>query len=216
MQIRGNARALADQVNSTFISDDQANYWIDQARAGLWDLLVTADPDRYITTPHSISTTAGTYVYALPATCYKVRALWHVRGTNWRTRVMPVPISEAPRYMHDHIPSISDDEWYYLRGDNIVFLRDPGGESYELLYVPAPGLFASDVDFFDGIAGWEDWIEYTVAIQMMNKEEADSSFLVREREKIEARIRKTSSDRDSAAPKVADTFNRMNQYWRTA
>lgn len=214
LQIRSNARQLADQENSTFITDSQANYWIDQALAGLWEMLVDADPDRYITSPYALATTPGTYVYALPADCYKVRALWHVRGTNDRDRVEPIPLAEAPKYMTRHTTSIFGNERYYLRGDNVVFVSDPAGEDYELLYIPAPRLLASDVDTFDGIAGWENWIEYTVAMQMMDKEEADSSALFREREKIEARIKKSASNRDSAAPQVADTYYRATPHWR--
>ena len=78
-ELRDTARALADEVESDFITDAQLDFWINQAIAALWDLVTQADPDRYYKVG-TIPTTEGTKNYALPPDFYKLRALDLISG----------------------------------------------------------------------------------------------------------------------------------------
>lgn len=220
-QIRDSARQLADQVGSTFVTDAAANFWIDQAVAELWDLLLAADPDRYLVTSN-VNTTQGTKGYALPADFYKLRGVDLLVGSE-RYSLEPYQFAERNRYRAEAVAfpasEFSGVRYRVQRGGmtgstgEIRFEPDPGTNTYELHYLQAPQLLTTDGATFDGVAGWEDWVVYTVAIQMMLKEESDPSGLMAERARIEQRINRMAADRDMGrAPRIQDVreYSRRN------
>src|SRR5688500_500539 len=80
-QIMASARALADQVGITRNTDAVLAYQINQLIAQLWGMLVAVDPDRFLVAT-TISTTAGTKSYTLPAAFMSMRRVAKVVGTH--------------------------------------------------------------------------------------------------------------------------------------
>lgn len=216
LQIRDAARALADQVNGAFVTDDQANFWIDQAIAALWDKVAIADPDRYLKSS-DISTTAGTKSYALPADFYKLRGVELVSGSS-RYTVERYEFAERNVYQNADvwlIPNERTNVRYRIMGggddgstSKIYFEPDPGTNTYTVWYVQAPQLLTSDPDTFDGAGGWEEYVIYDVAAKMAAKEQSDdtAAFCLVQRAEAEARVLAAAPDRDAGqAPRVQDT-----------
>ncbi len=215
LQIRDDARAHSDTVSSTHTTDTQLNRWINQELAALWDILVAADVDRYVKT-YQFTATSGTTSYTLPSDFYKPRGLDRVIGDD-RVSIDEWQFHERNRYSTTTgTPDDYSDVRYRIMGQGIDgtdarirFEGDPGSYTYELWYVQAPQTLDADGDTFDGVAGWEDWIAYSVAIRILNREESDPTMLLQERAQIERRIANMATGRASGSPpRIQDTRNR--------
>lgn len=214
-QIRDDARFRADAVGDGNVTDAQLNDWINDAIAELWDMLVEADPDRYYRTS-TITTTAGTQSYALPEDFYQVRRVDRI-SSGRRIMVEPFLLQEV-----DTDTDVRDPELvrYRVMGAGIdgtaarlYLMPDPGGGSYELHYVQAPQRLVNNADAFDGAGGWELYVVLHVAIAILGRQERDTTYLERERARVEQRIRAMARKRDSGrAPRIADV--RSGRRWR--
>jgi hypothetical protein len=65
-------------------------------------------------------------------------------------------------------------------------------------YIPAYAYMVSDTDTFDGINGWETWVELSSAISWMTKEESDPSLLMVKLQSVERRIIGLATELDEA------------------
>jgi hypothetical protein len=216
--LRNAARQLADQVNSTFVSDAEANFWIDQRVAQLYDMLVAADSDRYVVEASVVTTSSATqpWVVDLPEDFYVLRGVDHVRG-NSRYPLESYQLQERDGFgQASGYPYADRVSTRYRVASNGIdgadaalhFDRNPGNTTFVVYYVPNPPLLAEDEDVLDGFAAWEDWVIFKVAINMMAKEESDTSTLERECAQIEQRLKHMAATRDAgAASRVADVRN---------
>lgn len=210
------ARELADQVNSEFISDSELIFRINQRIAQLYDMLCAADADRYVTTA-TLTTTSGQepedWYTVLPADFYVCRGVDLRRGRgrypletySLQERDIGGDASQWPVFSYAAMRyrvaggSASEAE------DRIYFDQNPGNNSFTLHYLPAAPVLVDGEDTFNGFNGWEDWVIFKAAIDMMNKEESDSSALQAECIQIEKRIKLLGTMRDmGSAPQVAD------------
>lgn len=221
--LRNAARQLADQVNSTFVSDAEANFWIDQRVAQLYDMLVGVDSDRYVVEA-SVSTTSSAtapWTVALPEDFYVLRGVDLVRG-NGRYPLQSYALQERmPHGQAEVWPYVDLCSLRYRVASNGIdgadaalhFDRNPGNSTLVVYYVPNPPLLAEDEDVLDGFAAWEDWVIFKVAINMLAKEESDTSTLANECAQIEQRIKRMAATRDAGASyQVADVRNIGTRY----
>ncbi len=219
LQIRDGARARADTVGDENVSDTACNYQIDQALARLWGKLTRTDAKRYATSA-TVSATSGTLTYSLPADFQATFALDLEVSATERYPVEPFMWHERS---FGSLRATGGDPWcpvqtrYTIFGQGIsgstgvlMFDTDPGTRTYRHWYIQAPQLLTSDVSTFDGVAGWEDWIELTVAIWMCGKQERDTAWLQNERAMVEAEIMANAPLRDAGrASRVQDTAGRL-------
>ena len=221
LEMRTEARALADQVDSIFVTDAQANVWINQAIAELWSMLTVADPQRYMLTD-AVTTVPGQREYGLPT---DFMALIGVDWVSGNERYPMEPFSLNDRYVGPFgglgwfdaggsVPSAR----YALRGSRLVFDRDPPAGSVRVLYVQAPQPLAVDASTFDGVAGWEEWVVLECAIRMMAKEESDPSIYMAQQQRIEARIKSLAGKRDIGRarqiPRYSEGRGRRGLFYR--
>jgi hypothetical protein len=223
--LRVSARQLADQVNSTFISDDEANFWIDQRVAQLYDMLVGVDSDRYVV-EGSLATTSSAsppWTVLLPDDFYVMRGVDILRGAR-RYPLQSYALQERNACgQGSSWPYIDRADLRYRVASNGIdgaaaalhFDRNPGNSTLAVYYVPNPPLLAEDEDVLDGFAAWEDWVVFKVAINMLAKEESDTSTLERECAQIEQRIKRMAATRDAGASyQVADVRDYGNRWPR--
>jgi hypothetical protein len=225
-QIMASARALADQVGTTRNTDAVLAYQINQLIAQLWAKLVAVDPDRFLVAG-SISTTAGTKAYALPAAFMSMRRVARVVGSYEYTIEKFGLAEKASGYDYPgfaHADGVRYRVWGQgLDGSavRINFEPDPGTATYAIYYVQAPQVIdetaGGDASTVDGVAGWERWIELQLAIWMKERDEEDTGSLRADVAQIEKTMMVLASQRDAGkAPRVQNVRRRRRSNWRVA
>lgn len=164
-------------VGSTFITDSTLTEYINQSCARLYNKLVKARGHAYYQTTYSFTTTTAT-TYALPADFFELQLVQMDNGGN-KIALRPFELKEAPQWSET---------------------ASQPGYTVTLRYTPAPTRMVNDVDTFDGIAGWEEWVVLDAAIKALNKEESDVSVLMAQRADMEAEIVGLAPDRDAQWP----------------
>lgn len=209
------SRELADQVNSAFISDTELTFRINQRIAQLYDMLCAADADRFVMTATLTTTSSSNpedWFVELPSDFYIARGVDLRRGRN-RYPLETFALQERDLGGEaDGWPTPYASIRYRVAGgspseaeDRIYFSQNPGNRTYTLYYLPVAPTLVDGEDTFNGFNGWEDWVIFKAAIDMMNKEESDSSALQAECVQIEQRIKLLGTMRDlGSAPQVAD------------
>lgn len=203
--LRDDVRARGDFVGDGNISDADLLLWINQGIAEYRDICITADP-WFFHTSSSVSATAGTSAYALPATF--VYALGVDVLINGRT--FPIERMQPQERIGPNSPSFIGFYGvpftrYDVRGSNLVFDPDPGTNTYTLHFSPTQTDLAAPADTFDGITGWEDYVVTFAVIRALDRQEQDSTPFRADLARLEARIKKMVGLRDaSSAPRVAD------------
>lgn len=212
LQLRTAVRATADMVNGTFVTDSQILWWVNQSLNDLWEIITTAEPDRYVT-ESTINAVAGTKAYALPADFYKLRYVDLVSGSE---RITCHEFMTTEKNQYQYPLGLPRPPRYNLIGANITFEPDPGTATYKLGYIALFTEMTVDGSTFDGIAGYEDFVVYDVAARCCDKEEAteQAAMFRAERGRIEQRIRQNAQDRDfSRAPTIGRVrYGRRHQH----
>ena len=205
-QIRDRAKLLADMENSEFISESEWNANINDSCQQLYNILCEVrGQEYYATTDTSSATVSGTTLYSLPADFFFL---------------LDLTLDDGVRYVNPHTFELKerasllsgtgtiDEIRYRLQPSQIEMLPAPSGAfNITLIYVPTFTELASDGATFDGINGFERWVEFSAAIVALMKEELDPAQLVAERAKIEAQIDRLKGRRDAGnPPRIQDTY----------
>jgi hypothetical protein len=94
--------------------------------------------------------------------------------------------------------------------------RDNATGVYQLWYIPIYTPLTSDSDTLNAFIsnnGWEEYIVLDVAIKMLNKEESQTSHLVKEKDLLVKRINSMAGDRDVDQPeRISDVRQWRNDY----
>jgi hypothetical protein len=192
-QLKARALDYADMTGSDFVVDARLLDYINSVASELYDLLVNTNEDWFLDT-HTVTLVSGTDAYELPSNYYKlIKAFWVSGGR--RHNIKQFMLSE-------------------LGGSSQNPLQ---GGAVELWYVPQMLLFSADDDTIgsvyagDGtideptpipplVRGWEDYVALGAAIKLLNREESDSSALLREQTGIGKRIIALAEPRDTGEP----------------
>lgn len=210
LELRTQARQMADMEDSEFVSDSELNNYINFAIADLHDLLVETYSDYYIETFTS-TTVSGQADYSLPSDFYKLRGVdVKLNGNDW-FNIRPFNFNERNRYEDFGswtLLGISNTR-YRLLGSNLRFSPEPeSNHEYRIWYVPKATKLSSDSDTLNDLNQYSDYVIVSAAIKMLNKEESDVSGLVAERERIRRDIEHSAQNRDAAQPEsISDIYN---------
>lgn len=209
-------RERSNTERSNFVTDDEIIRYIDQAYTKLYDLIVSKFENYYID-EHSFVTDGVTQFFDLPATFYKMVGLDQLQnasgsGDNALT-VRPFNFNERNRYNNILFAVTAAAFYRYLiQGSKIKILPQPSaGITFKMWYIPAPAKLTSTAQTVDGIAGWEEVVILTAAIQIMNKQELDSSALKREQQEAVDRVITMASERDAALPERVTDLSVVNE-----
>lgn len=187
LTMRTEARQRADQENSSFISDAELNGYLNKSARKLWDMLIDADAS-YKFSSATLTTTGLSDTLPLPTDFYKLLLLDYT--------------SSGQRRPLDKI-----DFFERTYGTTPV-----AGIQLNLEYAPPFTDLVNDADTFDGINGWEEFVEIDAAIKCLNKEETDPGTLLLEKAEIVARIEKMRR-RDFANPERTRDVRKPYSYF---
>lgn len=190
--IADRARFHSDMKSSGFVSDSEILALINENYCDLYDQLVTVYENYFVST-YEFSIVSGQDMYDMPADFYKIIGVDYRVNTD--SYITLRPFMEAER--------------------NITLTTNiniPSG-SIRLRYVPAPTVFTSLSDTFDGVAGWDRLVSLATAIDMLDAEESDSSKLMKKYQIMIQRIQTSADTRDAGFPAtVADVYKPNIQY----
>lgn len=223
--MRDQARSYADAVQSQNTTNAQALVWINQSLALLWGKLTTLDAQRFMVTTTLTPNGALEYDFADAAVFSPVASDFaSLLGVDRMSNGGRQPLD--PFTFNDRgVDSLTgaygscSDVRYAIRRQGIdgadtrlAFDRAPPPGSYEVHYIQAPQTLAGDLDTFDGVAGFEEWVVLRVAILMAGREESDASHLVMMLRDVENDIKALGAKRDAGrAPVPAKIFGRHNR-----
>lgn len=207
-------RRRADMENTTFVTDEEIEQYVQDAMGDLWDILIEAAGPEHFTSSLSITTTAGVAQYQLdtdiagmgvgytfePLRIYKTIALEILEEGQYR------PLSPGGFYSRPDsaLPFDSQHAEYFLTSSQdeggyqkrVLNLRPTPQAAYSLrlLYIPIPmELLSVGSDMggmtFQSFTGWDEFIITDAAAKCLEKEESDSRPLLSRRANAEARIR---------------------------
>jgi hypothetical protein len=203
----------ADMENSSFIEDfdgvslttglfSELTMMIQCSIQDFYDLLVDAWGNDYFFEEYSFATVANQKDYALPSNFYKFVGIDYVDTGG---RIYPLKkflFREREKYTNY---SSANNQGYNLRyrllGNNIRFMPTPTSVfNIKLYFIPNPIVPEDDVDTYDFIQGWEDYVIWDVVTKCLMKEESDPSAAMAERKNAQDKIDKMKENRDANEP----------------
>jgi hypothetical protein len=212
--IRNDARALCDAEGDPNVTDAQILVWVNLDIQALWNRLLVADPDR-CTQSTTISTTAGTSSYTLPADFLSIRAVdlhsgndripihqW-IQQERWNHRNASTYLTELAGASPVHFRIMGQG----IAGADarIHFLPDPGTNTYDVRYIEVAPTVANDNDTVDGIAGFEHWISLRCARRICKKQNRYEGEFESDIAELETQIDTIAHNRNAAeAPRIAN------------
>jgi len=192
-QIIDRARIHADQRGSGFIRDSECLSLMNEVYPELYDVLV-GSYENYFAASAEITLAPSTSLYNLPANFYKVIGLdYKVNNDSYVT-----------------LYKFNENE----RNSALTSANSIPSGTVRIRYVPAPQVFTSVTNTFDGVAGWDRLLSLLLAIDMADAEETDSSPLYRKYQRTLQRITEMAAPRDAGSPStVTDIYARSPGYY---
>lgn len=208
-------RADVESVLDRF-PDSEVTSYINASIARLYALMDRLDVSYYTTTAPTITTTAGTSLYALPVDFWILKAVTVRLSSSVNLR--------ARKYSPEQGPWLkSTGNWVYglpiyyrLKGKDpfsgsnkddpnvkeyIDFAPIPGSAyGIDIEYTKAPQKLYSGDDAFDGQAGFEEWVILDAAIKIKRKQRLDCGDLMSDKAEMEAHVVSLGSNKDAANP----------------
>lgn len=219
--LRTLAQQRANFENSQFITDAEWNSYINNSQKELYDLLIGAyGEDYFAASPVTFQTDGVTAFYDLPdGTLYSnAPAFYKLLGVDLilapgqngsAITIKPFQFSERNRYTVPNFQSFYGvtNLRYRIFGNQLWLNPIPSaGQSIQLWYLPAPPNMTNDSDTFNAVAGWEEYIVVDSAIKAKDKEQADTSVLMAQKQALLVRIQNMAQNRDAGFPdRVSDT-----------
>ncbi len=227
-EIRTQARQRSDMEHSLYVSDSEANSYINASLKELHDLLIKAYNEEYVMEVVTFASVAGQIAYDLPdgvnysgaPKFYKLRGVDVSVGTQGNAAYAVVKRFNFNRRNED----INNVAWsllgipfleYRLVGATLRFNRTPDANTnFRAWYYPVCQQLVNDSDAYDDINGWAEYVVVDVAIKMLQKEESDVSVLMAQKEALKKRIEGMAENRDANEPEsVSDVYNEDNNYY---
>ena len=217
--LRARARERADMVNSAFVTDGATSVdaFVNEGCQILHEMLVTAYEEEYVSSSYSTTTTGAGLSpqvsdYPLPTDFFKLYGVTLTSGGVDRT-LRPYMRTERaiykdPRFIPNRLPR------YSIVGSVIRLLPVPlDGLGLTFLYAPVftPLVLPTDTCNFPN--GWERYVVAYAAMQLLLKEETDTTVLGGVLEKLERDIQAVKHQRDAASPKQAVDIDMSDNDW---
>ncbi len=201
-ELRDRVRRQADVRSTIRWTDPIINDLINEAVAELQDLILEVN-DSYLLSFDQPNIVSGTASVALPADFYKLKGVDVLDSNgNWKTLER---FNFQDRHLVESPITSRTSLMYTVQGTNLVFHAEPGwsqasGITIWYWYVLAD--LVNDADVLDGQNGWDKYIVYKVALEIMVADEQDVTALAALFGLLQQRIRKAARARDRANPPV--------------
>lgn len=213
-QLVADVRARANMENSEFVEDFEILEYLNQELAELHGRIILAEGQPFFRSSTTISVTAGTSLYNLPADFFDLQELTATIGGH-RVTLQPfmagerAALQDSPLYVYRQSPM------YRIQGSQIEILPSTLTYTATLYYrkrSPRLVLGATPADTFDGYNGWEVAAIYGTVAICLQKEESDPSFYLAQKERILKHIDAMAARRDASHPeRVTDVTGGLDR-----
>ncbi len=233
-ELRKRSQERADRVGSQFVTNNEWNFFINQACLELYDILITVYEDYAVATEVTFQTNGSDIYYALPdgstsfvssetgltvvaAPFYKLLGLDYAVNLNSQQYVTlnKYNLIDRNRYQAPNAPvtSGSIDLQYRLMGNRIRFIPLPtSGLTIKIIYAPRLETLLADTDITTiGYSGWLQYVICRAAKYALDKEESDTSKIDEELMFLNKRILGAAPNKDAGQPdRISDTRGGSN------
>ena len=198
-QLKQATRERSDMVNSNFISESELTQYINQAYGELYDLIVSRFEDEYIY-EYDFTVSGSATSVPLPSDFYKLKGLDYqldASGDRWES-VSKFNFEQRNSYYSQSAAYVGTcGKYYRIVGGNISLKPNNNASgTYKLWYIPTYRKLVTESDTLSGVNGWEDYIIITASIDMLDKQESDTSTLRAQKKAIIDRIATMAANRD--------------------
>jgi hypothetical protein len=211
------ARQRADHEKSLFVTDEEVLALLNRAHTELYDAIVQTH-EYYFVAQYEFTIQGAVEAYPLPGDFYKTLGVDLHIDAERSISLKKFNFTERNKYKTTiyapHIPA--SIYTYQVQGLDLTFIPKPReSRDATLWYVPLPKELvisnpqAGQTDVLDiRLAMYDDYLVIDAAINILMKEETDTSVLERERAEYMLRVVKSASNRDSNEPdRVTDAYS---------
>ena len=184
LALRTWARQLADVEGDPNVTDPELTALANRHVCEVYDALVDAGPPDLYAATATVTTVAGTTVYALPNDFRNLSEVYAQESATQLRLLHPMGNGQRGRY---RAPTAA---W-----------------AITVEYIPTPTTLVNDSDTFDGVSGWEELIANLMARDVMVKRESDPSVVINTIDRLNARILSRSRNRDRGHPKYTSDMD---------
>jgi len=223
-EIRLRAKQRADREGSNFLSVSEWNFNINNSLFELYDLLIDAYEDYFLSAPYQFTTNGSTSRYPLPdgkltftntatnvveaaPAFYKLWGVDLAANTTPQGFVTMRKFNPMDRNKYFYPNSASTlygvfNAQYRLLDKYIEFIPVPSGNQLiRLRYFPRLTMLLADSDITtSGISGWLEYVIVDAAIKALTKEESDTTALKMDKALLKQRIEAGAKNRDAGQP----------------
>lgn len=178
------ARQLANVEGDPNITDAELTALANRHLTEVYDALVDAGPPEYYAATTTVTTVAGTTLYALPADFRTLLEVYAQDASPNLRLVHPMGNGERARY----------------RSPTSIW-------TCTIEYIPTPAALVSSGDTFDGVSGWEELIANLMARDVMIKRDQDTSDVRANIGALQARIATRARSRDRGHPRYTSDLD---------
>lgn len=198
--------------NSDVIEIPEANRYINKSGTELNDLLAQAYGAKYIMKRATFSLVPNQELYAIATDCgapdfMALQGLEIRDGAgDWRD-LKEVKLGDRNRYQRPvYGGNFGNQYGYRFEGANLVIAPTPATASQcRILYTPTWTTLVEDLDTFDTIDGWDEYIVVDVCIKCLNKQDLPSGEFKEQKALMRKRIDDLKQMRNTAeAPLIRD------------
>ena len=210
-ELRTRARSRADMPGTNFITNAEIDVWINEGIQRIHDKLVEAYAGDYMESKSDF-TTDGTAGITLPADFYKLLGVdlqWHGQ---LRT-LKPYQLNE--RNIVNRTDMQAAVPRYKLSGGFRLYIypTQPNNTSGTVWYVPSAQRLTVDADYVLFPNGWEKYAIVYAAVQMLTKEESETSALRQLLLEWDTELSQAAENRNSGIQKTAVDTDLDNWYF---
>lgn len=206
LELRTGSRQRADlEEDGNVIDDVEANDYVNESVAELWDLVVEGDGAQLFAKNAPILTKTGDNSYILPSDFYKLVSVSYSTGGEY---VQGQPFDSAETAVVAANPPTPENFVYSLRlgtlalEDHIFTFPALDEDKLAVVYIPESPILSADTDSVDGINYFHSFVMYSAASKMVDKVGLDSTHLLLRLRRLEERIRHHIRTLDGHYPAV--------------
>jgi len=182
---------------------------INQSATGLYDKILLAWGEDYFGTSNALTTGIGKWNNNAPSDFYRILGLDWVQSSGALVTLQPLDWSKRAEYTNQTWSARTPV--YHLQRDIIYWYPTPTSvESVTLNYVPTLATLDGSTDL-EGINGWDEFVVLDAAIKCRESCRMDTTTLMADRDRAEARIIAMAPRRDIRA--TAKVSRRRSRAW---